>query len=86
MNMTPTRIYLVRHGQVEGFQEKRYNGQKDVSLTELGLVQYETLRNRLADKPLRAVYTSDLSRCRNGARLLAEPEARIIVSTLDPRK
>ena len=34
--MTRTRIYLVRHGQVEGFEEKRYNGQGDVRLTPEG--------------------------------------------------
>ncbi len=79
--MTPTRIYLVRHGQVEGYKDKRYNGQADVQLTAQGLAQYEALRSRLADKPLKAVYTSDLSRCRNGALMLAEPHGLQPVAT-----
>lgn len=68
-----TRVYLVRHGQVEGFEEKRYNGQADVRLTSLGVRQFETLQQRLHDQPITAVYSSDLSRCREGAIILAKP-------------
>jgi alpha-ribazole phosphatase len=68
-----TRIYLVRHGQVEGANEKRYNGQSDVRLTSLGLTQFETLQKRLEGKPIAAVYSSDLSRCLDGARIIAKP-------------
>ena len=71
--MTRTRIHLVRHGQVEGFDQKRYNGQGDVTLTAEGWQQYRRLRERLASVNLEAVYSSDLSRCADGARLLAEP-------------
>ncbi|BCR03734.1 alpha-ribazole phosphatase [Desulfuromonas versatilis] len=77
MEMSHTRIYLVRHGQVEGFEEKRYNGQADVALTALGHDQYRQLAGRLAAKPLAAVYSSDLSRCLEGARLLAEPHGLV---------
>ena len=71
--MTRTRIHLVRHGQVEGFDQKRYNGQGDVQLTAEGWLQYRRLRERLATVNLEAVYSSDLSRCALGAQLLAEP-------------
>ena len=69
--MTRTRIYLVRHGQVEGFEEKRYNGQADVRLTAEGEAQFGLLQMRLRKKTIHAVYSSDLSRCLEGARLLA---------------
>ncbi len=69
--MTHTRMYLLRHGQVEGFEEKRYNGQGDVLLTDLGRAQYQRLAERLADQAIAAVYTSDLARCLDGARILA---------------
>ncbi|HEY7745548.1 MAG TPA: histidine phosphatase family protein, partial [Desulfuromonadales bacterium] len=69
--MTRTRIYLVRHGQVEGFEEKRYNGQGDVRLTPEGEAQFGLLQMRLRKKTIHAVYSSDLSRCMDGARLLA---------------
>jgi alpha-ribazole phosphatase len=69
--MTPaTRIYLVRHGQVEGHDQPRYNGQTDVGLTDVGLEQYHVLKERLASKPVSACYTSDLSRCAIGADIV----------------
>jgi alpha-ribazole phosphatase/probable phosphoglycerate mutase len=68
-----TRIYLVRHGQVEGHEEKRYNGQTDVCLTALGEAQFAALSERMRGEKIGAVYSSDLSRCLNGARLLAQP-------------
>ncbi len=78
--MTATRIYLVRHGQVEGFEQKRYNGQGDVRLTDLGVQQYQQLQQRLSDKPVAAVYSSDLTRCTIGAKMLAEPQGLTPVS------
>jgi len=68
--MSFTRLYLIRHGQVEGHESKRYNGQGDVGLTPLGEAQFGLLRVRLEKKPLTAVYTSDLRRCRFGADLI----------------
>ena len=69
--MQRTRIYLLRHGQVAGFEEKRYNGHADVPLTAEGEAQFGLLQLRLKNKSISAVYSSDLSRCQNGARLLA---------------
>lgn len=65
-----TRIHLVRHGQVKGYDQPRYNGQTDVSLTDVGIEQYHQLKDRLADKPIAACYTSDLSRCVIGAEII----------------
>jgi alpha-ribazole phosphatase len=70
--MSHTRIYLVRHGQVVGFEEKRYNGQGEVELTPQGVAQFGMLQLRLKSKELRAVYSSDLSRCLLGAQTIAE--------------
>jgi len=78
--MQRTRIYLVRHGQVEGYQQKRYNGQINVSLTELGKEQSEQVRDRLADIPLDAVYSSDLDRSRYCARLIADDHGLVVVA------
>ncbi|MBK5275333.1 MAG: alpha-ribazole phosphatase [Desulfuromonadales bacterium] len=69
--MTPaTRIHLIRHGQVVGHEQKRYNGQTDVALTDLGVKQYQRLKERLADSPVSACYTSNLSRCVIGAGII----------------
>ena len=71
--MTPhTRIHLIRHGQVVGHEQKRYNGQTDVALTDLGIEQYHRLKDRLADTPISACYTSSLTRCITGANVISE--------------
>jgi alpha-ribazole phosphatase len=72
--MTPhTRIYLIRHGQVIGHDEPRYNGQADVALTDIGVEQYHRLKERLANAGISACYTSDLSRCSIGAEIICAP-------------
>lgn len=65
-----TRICLVRHGEIAGNDVFRYNGQKDVPLTEKGFEQIQALAGRLKDRPISACYSSDLSRCAQGAELL----------------
>ncbi len=69
MNST-TRLYLIRHGQVEGHEERRYNGHADVALTDLGVEQYHQLKDRLADTHISACYSSNLTRCRIGAGII----------------
>lgn len=69
--MKRTRLHLIRHGEVEGAEEKRYNGQSDVALTPKGLAQIGFLQMRIQKLPISAVYCSDLSRCVDGAMLLA---------------
>jgi alpha-ribazole phosphatase len=68
--MKSTRVYLIRHGEVEGHEDKRYNGQGDVQLTARGAAQFGLLQARLAKKPLAAIYASDLQRCRQGAEII----------------
>ena len=69
--MTPaTRIHLIRHGQVAGYDQRRYNGQADVALTDVGVEQYHLLKDRLAETNISACYTSDLSRCKIGADII----------------
>ncbi|MRR54318.1 MAG: alpha-ribazole phosphatase [Deltaproteobacteria bacterium] len=65
-----TRIYLIRHGEIAGSEVLRYNGQSDVLLTPKGLDQYHLLAQRLKDVPASACYTSDLTRCVQGAEIL----------------
>ena len=48
--MQRTRIYLIRHGQVAGYEEKRYNGHADVPLTPEGEAQFGLLQLRLKKK------------------------------------
>lgn len=65
-----TRIHLIRHGQVEGHDAPRYNGQSDVALTEHGIIQYQQMKKHLSDRRITACYTSDLTRCTVGAEII----------------
>ena len=70
--MTPkTRIYLIRHGEVVGDGNHRYNGHANVSLSEHGIAQYHLIKDRLANRRISACYTSDLSRCAVGAEIIS---------------
>lgn len=66
-----TRLHLLRHGQVEGFENKRYNGQGDVRLTDLGRQQSSAFAGRLQHVTLAGIYSSDLYRCRFAADQIA---------------
>jgi alpha-ribazole phosphatase/probable phosphoglycerate mutase len=66
-----TRLYLARHGEV--VNHGVYNGQTDVDITPTGVRQMERLRGLLLEKPLEAVYASDLLRTRKGAEIIGAP-------------
>lgn len=69
----PTRLVLARHGQTALSVDRRYSGQGDPGLTELGAEQGERTAARLAAEPgLTAVYTSPLRRCRSLADRAAD--------------
>lgn len=56
------KVYFVRHGQSEANLNKRFAGQSDAKLTDLGRTQAEQVRPILAGIPFDKVYSSDLSR------------------------
>jgi len=64
------RLYLVRHGQVEGYEKIPIYGHTDVHLTEIGLLQFEKLAERLRFTKIQAIYSSDLDRAAMGARII----------------
>jgi alpha-ribazole phosphatase len=64
------RLFLVRHGQVVGFDQLLANGHTDVDITEVGKIQMESLAERLRLVNIQAVYSSDLKRAETGARIL----------------
>ncbi len=77
--MQTTRLYLVRHGQVEGHETKRYNGQGNVPLTTLGKEQSARVRDCLNGVSLDAVYSSDLERSYHCAQLIAATNSLDVV-------
>ena len=66
-----TKIYLIRHGEIGDGEERRYNGQRDVPLSDRGIDQVMMLSEFLRNTGLQAVYTSDLGRALRSAEIIA---------------
>ena len=67
-----TRIYLVRHGETEWNRMAKTQGRMDISLSETGYAQAGRLAERLLPESITAIYSSDLKRAYNTARVLAD--------------
>jgi len=65
------RVYLIRHGQVAGYENFPVYGHTDVDLTEVGILQVKQIAERLRLTELQAIYSSDLNRSATSARLIA---------------
>lgn len=85
-------LYLIRHGETEGGEVKRYKGSIDVPLSEKGMKQMERLakyinRSYRSHKTYNAVYCSDLIRTVKSAEIIAEPHSLkpVIIPSLRER-
>ncbi|MDH7481591.1 MAG: alpha-ribazole phosphatase [Armatimonadota bacterium] len=66
------RIILVRHGETIYNLERRYQGHTDAELTELGKKQALRTAERLSREDITAIYSSDLIRASETARIIAK--------------
>lgn len=67
-----TKIYLIRHGETEGAETKRYKGHIDVPLSENGIEQIKRVAKYLEGAGfLNSIYCSDLSRAVKSAEIIA---------------
>jgi probable phosphoglycerate mutase len=64
-------IYLMRHGETDGDGVKRYIGQSDLPLSLRGREQAEAWGRYFRHIPLAAVVSSDLTRARESAAIIA---------------
>ncbi len=83
LTSTPPLLWLVRHGQTEWNRIGRYQGQADEPLNAAGIAQAHELASRLANEPFDAIVSSDLSRARQTAEIIAGTLGMSII--LDPR-
>lgn len=67
-------VHLMRHGAIRGHETRRYVGQSDVALDRLGRDQAECWKKRLSGTSFTSVYSSDLSRAAETARIVAGME------------
>jgi probable phosphoglycerate mutase len=77
--MTVTTLLLVRHGETPWNVESRIQGHLDIALNPLGVAQAEAVGKRLASEPFDAIYSSDLIRALQTARLAVSDPGRNII-------
>jgi len=77
-----TTLLLVRHGETDWNADGRLQGQTDRPLSDFGRRQARQLADELAEEELEAIYSSDLSRARETAEIVAERLGLPVV--LDP--
>jgi broad specificity phosphatase PhoE len=67
-----TTILLARHGETDWNSERRWQGHADQPLNEAGRAQARELADSLAWSGIDAIYSSDLLRAHETARIVAE--------------
>lgn len=81
-----TTILLVRHGETDWNRERRIQGHTDRPLNETGKAQAEALAEQLAGEPVDAVYSSDLLRAHETARIIARGKGLEVTTVPDLRE
>ena len=81
--MSETTLIVIRHGETAWNRERRMQGTTDTPLSDVGRAQARAVGQRLAGRGFTALYSSDLSRARDTARVIAEHAQRDLVT--DPR-
>ena len=82
--MVPTRLYLIRHADVENPNKVLYGHLDGFQLSALGRVQAAALGDRLRTEDLSRIVSSPLARAVETARLINERLARPAVLETDP--
>lgn len=81
-----TKIILVRHGETIWNKELRFQGHRDIPLSEKGQEQAAKLSARLSAENIDAFYASDLSRALETAGIVAKPHGREVLPVPELRE
>ena len=81
-----SRLLLIRHGETELQSSLRYWGKTDVALGAVGLRQAEQLRDRLAAEKIDFVYSSELKRAADTARVIAAGHSLPVITCPELRE
>ena len=80
------RLLLIRHGETKLNSTQRYWGRTDVELSVDGFRQAEKLRDRLSGERIDAIYSSDLKRALETAKLIASRHHTDIIACAELRE
>lgn len=64
-------LYVARHGETDLNKTKVYYGWQDVSLNDRGIMQSNSLKNKLADEKFELVISSSLNRATHTAKIIS---------------
>jgi broad specificity phosphatase PhoE len=67
------KIIVVRHGQTVANVNNQVQGHGNADLSKLGYLQANKTAEKLSDVDISAVYSSDLDRAHNTAKIIAKP-------------
>ena len=79
--MTPTRLYLIRHGETEQNRSGVLMGSTDTPLNDQGRLQAASLRERINALEVDTIFSSPLSRAVETATLVFGEEVPIITDS-----
>ncbi|MBI5192751.1 MAG: histidine phosphatase family protein [Nitrospirae bacterium] len=77
--MSYTRAYLIRHGHLVNSHKGVYNGHSDIELSPEGVAQTTAVAACLKDKTISAIYSSDLRRSLDGAKIIAASQGLEVI-------
>ncbi|MFC1992283.1 alpha-ribazole phosphatase [Chloroflexota bacterium] len=80
------RLLLIRHGETKGNSTQRFWGQTDIELSDAGLHQAELIRDHLASENIHTVYSSDLSRALQTAKVIVSRHELSVIACRELRE